>query len=82
MKIRNFSKLLSEVSEAVFLNKTDHIGVKLQPSQGTLKVKMRFKTRNEEGLLLTTSKRGRGFYVAIVDGRIRVSIDNERGIMY
>ena len=45
-------------------------------------MKMRFKTRNEEGLLLATSKRGRGFYVAIVDGRIRVSIDNERGMMY
>ena len=61
------------------LNKTDYIGVMLQGLQGVFKLKMRFRTRNEEGLLVATSKREKGFYVAIVDGSIRVAIDDKRG---
>lgn len=69
---------LLAVSDAVFLNKTDYIGVNLDAD--AFKLRMRFRTRSGEGLLLATSKRGKGFYVAVVDGSIRVSIDHERGM--
>ena len=69
----------SEVSDAVFLNKTDYIGVSLRQMQGAFNVKMRFKTRNEEGLLLSTKRREKGLYVAVHNGNIQVIIDNKRG---
>ena len=78
-KYHSNCNFFSEVSDAVFLNKTDYIGVSLRQMQGAFSVKMRFKTRNGEGLLLSTKKREKGLYVAVYNGKIQVSIDNKRG---
>ena len=70
--------LSSAVSESIFLNATDFITIKYLNSQEVFKFTLRFSTRHLDGLLLATNRLENGFYVAIVDGDVKVSLNNKR----
>ena len=70
--------LSSAVSESIFLNTTDYITIKYLNLQDVFKFTLRFSTRQLDGLLLATNKLENGFYVSVVDGDVKVSLNNKR----
>lgn len=73
--------IFSVTSDAVFLNGTDYISARLDSeNEAPFKLKMRFRTRHAEGLLLVTNKQGNGLYVEVADGSIKFTI-NKRGMI-